>query len=329
MIIDIHNHFYPLEYLNCLKEYGKNISVLYDHYGRMIINYKGDYNVVVKSHIDIIERLKVMDKFKIDLQILTLTTPGIDFEDIDFSVKLARVVNDSFSKIIEKFPDRFTALAVLPMQIPELAIEELKRAIVDLGLNGVIIFSNVNGKPIDYKDFLRIYEEIERLDVPIFIHPTSPLNLNFMDDYRIVPMFGFPIDTSLAVLRLILSGVLEKFSSLKIVVAHAGGVLPYLIGRIDKCFNMYPESKYNVSKLPSYYLKKNVYVDSICYDQKILEFVFRILGSNRIMLGTDYPHQITDIENAVERIIKLDISNTEKENILGLNALKLFKIGLN
>ncbi|MEM1549718.1 MAG: amidohydrolase family protein [Candidatus Methanomethylicia archaeon] len=325
MIIDIHNHFYPMEYIRYLKDNCKEVSVFLDDQGRTIINYKGDYNVVVKSHIDVIERLKVMDKFKIDMQILTLTTPGIDFVNVKLSIELARIVNDSFSKIVERFPDRFRALAVLPMQDPESSIEELKRAIIDLGLNGVMIFSNVNGKPLDNSDFWTVYAEAARLNVPIFIHPTSPLNLKYMEDYRIVPMFGFPMDTSLAILRLVLSGVLDRYDSLKIVASHTGGVLPYLIGRIDMCFKMYPESKQNISNSPSYYFK-NIYVDSICYDSRILEFACRMLGSEKIMLGTDYPHQITDIEYAIERITKLNISSGEKEGILSGNALKLFKI---
>ncbi|MEM4481531.1 MAG: amidohydrolase family protein [Desulfurococcaceae archaeon] len=326
MIVDIHNHFFPLEYLKSLKEYGRGISVFRDELGRMIVSYKGDYNIILETHVDAIERLKVMDKFKIDMQVLTLTTPGVDFEEIDFSVKLSRIVNDSFSDITEKYPDRFKALAVLPMQAPDLAVDELRRAVKDLGLSGVIVFSNIRGKPLDYKEFMPVYQEAERLGAPIFIHPTSPINMNFMEDYRLVPMFGFTVDTGLAVLRLILSGTLETYPSLKIVAAHLGGVLPYIIGRADKCYKMYPESKQNAKNPPSYYLGRNVHVDSICYDARILKFAVELLGYEKIMLGTDYPHQITDIEDAVDRVTSLGISAQEKKSILGLNALKLFKI---
>lgn len=325
MIIDIHNHFYPMSYIESLRENKGYASVKYDSQGRLIIQYEGDYNIIVRSHIDISDRLKVMDKFGIDMQVLTLTTPGVERENIDVALGLARKTNDDFSDIVEKYPDRFSALAALPLQAPELAVEELRRAVIDLGLKGAIIFSNINGKPLDLKEFWVIYEEAARLDVPIFIHPTSPINLRFMEDYRIVPIFGFTVDTSLAVLRLILSGVLEKYPTLKVIAAHVGGVLPYLIGRIDKCFQMYPESKQNISNPPSYYMK-NIYVDSICYDQKILEFVYKSLGSDKIMLGTDYPHQITDIEKAVERVKNLNIPGEDEENILSKNAIKLFKL---
>jgi aminocarboxymuconate-semialdehyde decarboxylase len=325
MNIDVHNHFYPPQYIEELKIGGGYASIDFNGHGNLIIRYEGDYNVVVKPHIDVLERIKVMDKYGIDMQILTLTTPGVEREPVDRGVKLAKIVNDSFSEIVEKYPDRFRALAILPLQSPEMALEEFRRAILDLGLNGAIIFSNINGKPLDSREFWPIYGEAERLGFPLFIHPTSPINFKFMEDYRIVPMFGFPVDTSLAVLRLILSGVMERFPSLKIVVAHLGGVLPYIIGRIDTCIQAYPEAKKVINKPASAYLK-NIYFDSICYNNNILKFSCGFLGANKIMLGTDFPHQITDIENAVWRVKQLGVSGEEEKMILGENAIKVFKI---
>jgi len=325
MNIDVHSHFYPSQYIEELKMGGGYAYIEFDEYGSMIIKYEGDYNVVVKSHIDVLERIKVMDKCGIDMQILTLTTPGVEREPVDRGVKLAKIVNDSFSEIVERYPDRFRALAILPLQSPDIAVEEFRRAVLDLGLNGAIIFSNINGRPLDSKDFWPLYGEAEKLGFPLFIHPTSPVNLKFMEDYRIVPMFGFPVDTSLAVLRLILSGVIEKFPSLKIVVAHLGGVLPYIIGRIDTCIQAYPEAKKVIDKPASAYLK-NMYFDSICYNNNILRFSCDFLGADKIMLGTDFPHQITDIENAVWRVKQLGIGELEERMILGENAIKVFKI---
>ena len=325
MNIDVHSHFYPSQYIEELKMGRGYAYIEFDEYGSMIIKYEGDYNVVVKSHIDVLERIKVMDKCGIDMQILTLTTPGVEREPVDRGVKLAKIVNDSFSEIVERYPDRFRALAILPLQSPDIAVEEFRRAVLDLGLNGAIIFSNINGRPLDSKDFWPLYGEAEKLGFPLFIHPTSPVNLKFMEDYRIVPMFGFPVDTSLAVLRLILSGVIEKFPSLKIVVAHLGGVLPYIIGRIDTCIQAYPEAKKVIDKPASAYLK-NMYFDSICYNNNILRFSCDFLGADKIMLGTDFPHQITDIENAVWRVKQLGIGELEERMILGENAIKVFKI---
>jgi len=134
MNIDVHSHFYPSQYIEELKRGGGYAYIEFNEYGSMIIKYEGDYNVVVKPHIDVLERIKVMDKYGIDMQILTLTTPGVEREPVDRGVKLAKIVNDSFSEIVERYPDRFRALAILPLQSPDIAVEEFRRAILDLGL---------------------------------------------------------------------------------------------------------------------------------------------------------------------------------------------------
>ena len=181
-----------------------------DSEGRTLIHYRGDYNIVVGPHIDLEKRLEAMDRYDVDMQVLTLTTPGVEREEPERGIRLARVVNDAFSEIVEKYPERFTALATLPMQEPRAAVEELERAVGELGLRGVTIFSNVNGKPLDSKEFWPVYEKASKMGVPLFIHPTTPIDEGAMGDYRLVPILGFPLDTSLALLRLVFSGVLKR-----------------------------------------------------------------------------------------------------------------------
>jgi aminocarboxymuconate-semialdehyde decarboxylase len=170
-----------------------------------------------------------------------------------------------------------------------------------------------------------IYEKAVKLDVPLYIHPTSPMNNVGMGDYRLVPILGFGVDTSLSVLRMVFSGLLERLPELKIVASHLGGVFPYLRGRIDTGYHSYPECKVNITKPPSLYLKR-IWIDSIIYDKDVLESTLSFTGPDKIMLGTDDPHQIGDIEKAVGRIMELDITVDEKEKILGRNAAKLLKI---
>jgi aminocarboxymuconate-semialdehyde decarboxylase len=323
--IDFHNHFYPNAYIKELKREEGYASVSKDEFGRLLIHYTGDYNVVVGPHIDIEHRLKDMDKNDIDMQVLTLTTPGVERESIERGKKLAKLTNDGFADIIEKYPDRFTALATLPLQDPKAAVDELERSVADLGLKGAMLLSNVNGKPLDSPEFLPVYEKALKLDVPLYIHPTSPINDKSMEDYRLVPMIGFGIDTSLATIRLIMSGTLKKLPNLKLVASHVGGIFPFLRGRIETCFKAYPECKVHISEPPSTYLKK-IWMDSIIYDNHVLMSAIAFSGVEKIMLGTDHPHQIGDIQNAVQRIKNLDISSDEKELILGGNAIKLLKI---
>ena len=325
MIIDFHNHFYPSAYIEELKRERGYASVSTDPQGRLLIHYTGDYNVVVGPHVDIEHRLRDMDRNGIDMQVLTLTTPGVERETPERGVKLARRTNDGFAEIIEDHPDRFTALATLPLQDPEAAVEELERAVTELGLKGAMLLSNVNGKPLDAEEFGPVLEKAVKLDVPLYIHPTSPINAKWMDDYRLVPIMGFGVDTSLAVLRLVFSGALKRHPRLKLVASHVGGVFPFLRGRIETGFNAYPECKVHIQEPPSTYLKK-VWMDSIIYDNDVLMSALSFSGAEKMMLGTDHPHQIGDIEKAVSRIKELDVNPKEKELILGENAARLLKL---
>jgi len=325
LIVDFHNHFYPKAYIDELKRAKGYASVSKDEKGRLLIQYTGDYNIIVGPHINLEDRIKAMDKYGIDLQVLTLTTPSVERETPTRGIRLAQLANDGFGEIVEKQPDRFAALAALPLQDPEAAAIELERAVQECGLSGATLMSNANNHPLDSERLMPIYEKAAKLDVPLFIHPTSPLNHTAMDDYRLVPILGFGVDTALAVLRLVFSGILKRMPTLKLVASHLGGVFPYLRGRIEIGFNAYPECRINISEPPSDHLKK-VWMDSICYDENILMSSYAWSGADKILLGTDFPHQISDLEKAVERIKRLNISEEEKQKILGQNATRLLKL---
>ncbi len=325
LIIDFHSHFYPRAYLEELRRGVGFASLSTDERGRTIISYEGDYNIVAGSHINLEERIEDMDRFGVDMQVLTLTTPGVERESAERGIRLARVTNDEFGRIVEKHPDRFTALAALPMQDPQAAAEELERAVKECGLRGATLMSNVDGRPLDWEPFLQVYGKAVELDVPLFIHPASPINQKAMGDYRLVPILGFGVDTTLSILRLVFSGVLKRLPGLKLVASHLGGVFPYLRGRIDRGFEAYPECKAEISEPPSRYLRE-IWMDSICYDEDVLMSTYAFSGAGKIVLGSDHPHQIGDIERAVERVMRLRIGEDEKGWILGENAARLLKL---
>jgi aminocarboxymuconate-semialdehyde decarboxylase len=323
MIVDFHTHFYPYPYLDELRKGGGNASLEQDSSGRYVIKYTGDYNILTSPLVLLEDRLKEMDRTGVDVQVISLTTPGVEREQAQRGVKLAKVTNDAFAGIQRRYP-RFRALATLPMQDPGAAADELTRVCGDLGLKGAMIPSNVNGIPLDSPEFLPVFERAEKLGALIWIHPTSPMNSARMGDYRLVPILGFGIDTSLTVLRLVLAGTLERCPNLKLGASHLGGVYPLLKGRIDLASDVYPETGVNLRPPPSAYLK-NIYVDSCGYDTSVISFVHSWLGSKRMLLGSDYPAQIAD-PAAVTRIKMLKIPDADKNLILGGNAAELLGI---
>jgi len=325
LAIDFHNHFYPEKYLKELSNPGGYARVEKDMQGRLLIHYEGDYNIVVGPHINLTDRLKDMDRCGVERHVLSLTTPCVEREEAKRGVKLARLANEGFSEICESYPDRLSALAALPLQSPEDAAEELERAVKDLGLSGGTLMTNVNGRPLDAPELSPVYERAVRLDVPLFIHPTSPTNHKYMEDYRLVPILGFGVDTSLSVLRMVFGGLLERLPRLKLVASHLGGVYPYLRGRIDIGYKAYPECKEKIKRPPSEYLKR-IWVDSIIYDEDVFSSTLAFLGEEKIVLGSDHPHQIGDIDEAIGRIRKLNVLEKHKEKILTGNAKELLKI---
>lgn len=323
MKIDVHSHYYPQEYIQHLKTRKTVPTVATDSQGRTVIHYKGDYNIVARGHVDPEERIRDMRRARIDMQVLTLTTPGTESVPPNESVQLAKATNDGFSRVVEKYPDNFTALATLPMLDPGASVEELRRAVKELGLKGACIFSNIAGKTLDSKEYWPVYAEAERLGVPVFIHPTTPIAAEAVMDYRLVAILGFTFDTSIAATRMIFSGLFEKHPNFNLVLAHLGGVLPYLAERIDNGYRAYPECKVNITKLPSHYLRK-MYYDTVSFHRPALECAHSFLGPRQLMMGSDYPHQIGDLERAVTSIEELDIQ--EKDSILGENAARLLHL---
>ena len=282
--------------------------------------------MVVGGHVNLDDRARAMAKCGVDMQVITLTTPGVDREEPDLGIRLARLTNDAYGDIMERLPDKFVALATLPMQDPQAAAEELERAVEDRGLRGAMIFSNAAGSPIDDDRFMKVYETAVRFDVPIFIHPTSPLNSLGMEDYRLVPIMGFGVDTSLAILRLVFSGVLERLPGLKLVATHTGGVFPYLRGRIEAAYRAYPETRVRISRPPSEYFRR-IWLDTVCYDTDVLRSSLAFWGPEKMVMGSDYPHQIGDLEKCVQRVEGLEIDGDGEAAILGGNAARLLKLG--
>lgn len=323
-VIDFHNHFYPPAYLDALRAGRSNVRVVVDADGNPVLHYPGDYNVAVAGHRDITYREKVLEQEGVDLQVLTLTTPGTHVEAPARAVELARLVNDAFAAVARERSRRFTALATLPLNDPAASVAELRRAVKDLGLRGAMLFSNVNGVALADARFRPLYEAADELGAVLFIHPTNPVGVEAMTDYWLMPLVGFPMDTTLAAAKLVFSGVVERFPRIRWALGHLGGAIPYIAERLDRGYRAFRECRANISRPPSEYLR-GFYFDTVNFDTGALRLAIAFAGADHILAGSDYPHQIGSIPSMLRSIGELGLPARERDMILGGNAEQLLK----
>jgi aminocarboxymuconate-semialdehyde decarboxylase len=321
-VIDVHNHFYPPEYLDALSAGRSVVRVTTDAEGNPLLHYPGDYNVAVPGHRDIDYRQRVLEREGVTTQVLTLTTPGTHVESAERAVELARLVNDAFARIVAERAPRFAALATLPLNDPRASVVELRRAVEELGLPGAMLFSNVNGVALADERYWPLYEAADGLGAVLHIHPTSPVGVEAMTEYWLMPLVGFPFDTTLAAAKLVFSGVAERFPRIRWVLSHLGGAIPYLAERLDRGYRAFRECRAYIGKPPSEYLK-TWYYDTVNFDTRALALAIEFAGARHVLAGSDYPHQIGSISSMLDSIAGLGLPEAETAAILGGNAAAL------
>jgi aminocarboxymuconate-semialdehyde decarboxylase len=325
MKIDIHNHFYPKQLLKQLEKDGAvvGLTVERDDWGRQILVQHGTRVVTITPPMNNVElRLQDMEEAGFDMQILTLSIPSVDIFPVKVGENLARVVNDEFAQICRYHPEHFMALAALPFLDPDPAVKELERCIEELNFVGACIGSNINGMGLDHELLYPFYERMSSYDLPIHIHPRAPMDKETYRDYRLGPMIGFEMDLCVAVVRLVMGGVLERFPNLKFIVSHLGGAIPYLAERIQNCYEAYPECQENITGPAIDYLRQ-FYYDTVSFFEPALMCAYGFVGAERLVLGSDYPHVIGDIREAITSIDNLEIPQQDKELIYSGNILRL------
>lgn len=279
------------------------------------------------------QRIQDMDATGIDLQILSLSCPGVQIFDAPTAVTLARECNDFLADAIRRHPTRFAGLAAVAPQEPAAAAKELARAVQTLGLRGAIINSHTRNEYLDDPKFWEIFEAAESLDVPVYLHPNTPsrqLIQPFIERGLDGAIFGFAVETGLHLLRIITSGVFDRFPKLQIVVGHLGEALPFWLFRIDFMHrravvgNRHPTLP-KLQRAPSEYLRNNVYVTTsgMAWEPAIL-FVHKVLGPDRVMYAMDYPYQFVPEEVAVTDNLPIALEDAHK--LYHLNAERVFKL---
>ncbi len=331
MKIDIFPHILPLKYKEAFQRINKSeaFSKMHD---------------IIPTLYDLDYRFRIMDAYDDLMQILTLSAPPVEvFADPKQSADLSRLANDEMAELVEKYPDRFAgAVACLPMNDMNAALEEVDRAIKDLHMKGVQIFTPINDKPLDSTEFLPLYEKMCQYDLPIWVHPQREVDYpdyrsERISKYAVHAMFGWVYETSSAMVRLVLSGILEKYANLKFITHHGGAMIPFLNKRVAS-FIDFSATRIknsileNISRPPIDYFRM-FYADTAIYGNTAgLMCSYDFFGARHLLFGTDMPYDsqfgLTFTGETVNSIEQMAIGDAEKKMIFEDNARTLLRLAV-
>jgi aminocarboxymuconate-semialdehyde decarboxylase len=326
MIIDFHNHFFPREYLKALENQSGYPRVRTDTKGNVYMSQAPEMEIpLARTAFDVKKRIEEMDAVGVDANVVSVTVPGVErLKSTQEAVKRSRLINNAFSDMVSKYDGRIAALATLPLQDVTASLEEMDRAISKLHLNGIMVFTNVKGKSLAAKEFWPILARAEKLGAPVLMHPTIPPAIDGLTEFDMVESEGFLFDSTMTLTKMILSGLFDQHRDLKLVGSHLGGALPFIIGRLDMQFSWTPEMKKFVKEPPSYYLKQ-IYFDTTTNMPLSVEFTYKLLGSQKLLLGSDYP--IWPLRKGVENVKNAHIPEKDKARILSNGEKLLLNYG--
>ena len=327
-IIDTHAHWYPQQFIDLLDREAV------DNGAAMSRNAKGapvfklphieQRSVMPPLMVDLDLMRHEMDKRRVDTMVLSLTNPMVYWASPAFALKLSQTWNDASTAAYTAFPDRFIGTIMLPMHAPELAVPELERAAKLPGMRAVYMAEAINGVNLHDKSFWPVYAKCEALGLPILLHPVYPCGVELMGEFFKRNLLGNPYEAGVAACSLVLGGVMDAFPKLTVMLPHAGGPFPWLIGRIDYGIKVRAELQH-MKKPASKYLRR-FYYDTVTHQPQILRYLIDFIGEDRIMLGSDYNQDMCDLHpvDFLESVPRL--TKKQREIILGVNAMKLLKI---
>lgn len=322
MIVDFHNHYFPPGFVDAIRSGPSAFRITEDSEGNPVLHSPGDYNVLVPGHRDLEVRARALEERGIDRQVITLTAPGTLIETPERGAELARIANDGLAEAVERGEGRFLTLGHLPLHDPAASLDELERCVDEHGLRGFMLFSNANGVPLADDRYLPLYEAADRHALVLYIHPTYPVGVEAMEEYMLMPLVGFLMDTTLAAAHLTFAGIPDRFPRIRWALGHLGGAVPYLAERFDRGYEAFRRCRERLSRPPSEVLREFHY-DTVNFDPACLRLAIEFAGVDRILAGSDYPHMIGSLDRMLESIRSLGLSPEEEAKVLGGNAERL------
>lgn len=324
--IDIHAHFYPESYLDLIASEGEPFGARCTATDAGPVIDVGPLHVgpLARKFSDLDLRVAEMDAQGVEAQVLSLTLPMIYWADESLGQKLAETFNDALAEAHQAHPARLFGFATLPMQAPALAVREAERAAGLPGIKGVYLATTILDRELSDERFFPVYERLEALGLPVFLHPLEVIGVARLKPYFLANLLGNPFDTAVAAAQLIFGGVMDRFPRLEVCLPHAGGAFPYLVGRLHHGWKVRPECRH-LEKGPLDYLSRFHY-DTVTHSAEALDYLVRIAGAERVMLGSDYCFDM-GYERPVEIVSgHPELSDHDKSLILGGNARRLLGI---
>ena len=324
-IIDVHTHFLPEAYLDTLAELDQPVGVEY-HDGERFLSIPHGTIPMPDGFTDVEERIRWMDGNGIDKTAISISTPNPN--EAPFSVgestQLVRNLNDGFAAVRSAHPDRFLAMGAIPFRDPEEALAELDRITGDLGLDGVTLPTSVRDRILSDPEFAPIFERLDELNLPAFMHPRRNALSDEMkrtEEYM-NPLAIFPSETTIQVCRLLFNGFFDTYD-FPLIVAHLGGTLPYLAGRLERGRRVYsgpdePPERPVMDHLSDFYY------DSISFHPPAIRAAIETVGVDRLVLGTDYPFVVGDFDETASSIEAAVPDEADREMVYGETAEQLF-----
>ena len=321
--IDTHAHWYPVEWLRLFEKDGAKEGAKLERTrdGGYRIHTARIVNAFTEEFVDLDRRLAGMDRQRVDAHAMSLTAPMVYWASPGLGLALAQAFNDAACAAHRGHPDRLYGLAMLPMQAPDLALKELERASKLPGIRGMYLATHVNETNLDDKRFWDIYAKAEELGWTIFLHPIDTLARERTAKYYLKNLLGNPYDTGVAAASLVFGGVLDEFPRLEVNLPHAGGTFPWLIGRLDHGTKVRPELEH-MKKPPSEYLRRFTY-DIIGHDDRINSSLARLVGADRLVLGSDYCFDM-GLDDPVATAHRIEgLTDADRDLILGQTPARL------
>lgn len=325
--IDVHAHYFPEAFLQLIEKHGPAHGFEYKMVEGKGPQFKHGHVMtgpVGPKFVDLDARLAAMDEQGVEVHALSLSQPMVYWADGDLATRLAETYNNALARAHERHPKRLFGLATLPMHEPALAVKEVERAAKLPGVRGFYIATQIRGKDLSDAAFLPVYERIDASGLPLFLHPVEVIGHQRLAAYYLTNLLGNPFESAIAAAHLIFGGVLDRFPKLVVCLPHSGGAFPWLVGRLNRGWEKRADLKH-IKQSPVEYLRR-FYYDTVGYSDHVLEYLVKVIGADRVLMGSDYCFPIA-YERPVEIVTahpRLD--EDTKRKIVDDNARRLLKL---